>query len=201
MLTAHWNNKYETTTRPNWIETGEPSILAHVKTLISDKSAHILVGGVGDSNIVSYLLDAGYTNITVVDISQVALDRLAQKVDNDNVQYIQDNLIAPERLMALYAQVDVYIDRAVLHFFTKEEDRNFYFEQLEKLIRKDGHAMIGVFDESNRAKCCGLDLHLYSEETLSDYMNGFDPVSSFQEAFVEINGNVRNYLYWIGKKK
>lgn len=199
-LVDHWNNKYLRTETPNWIETQEPSILQYVRSHVKDYSAHILVGGVGDSNIVEYLLKTGYHNITVVDISQVALDRLAAKLKTDKVTYIQDNLVASQHIGRLKGSVDLYIDRAVLHFFTTAEEQVIYFTQLSDLISTGGFVMIGVFNTDNRAKCCGLDLQLYSEETLTTNLKDFDLLHCYTEVFEELNGNVRNYLYWIGKK-
>ncbi|MEE9438255.1 MAG: methyltransferase domain-containing protein [Saprospiraceae bacterium] len=196
----YWNKNYESKDTQNWIETSEPSIMAWIHQLNLDKNAIIFCAGVGDSNIVKALLDKGFNNIIANDISNIALDKLKKDLNSDKVTYLQDDLINPIMINKYFDKVDLYIDRATLHFFTTCPDKDHYFAQLTNLLKKGGHSILGVFSKDNNPKCCGLDLQLWSIQSLKNRLDTYKHLGEFDQEFKEINGNIRNYIYLLSKK-
>ena len=192
---AHWDKAYENTKTKNWTERAQPAIHKWLTELQLNKNATILCAGAGDSFIIDYLLDQGFTNIVANDISGSALDLLKTRIDSTCVTYVKDDLVNPTILQQYHGTVDLYIDRATLHFFTTCRDKDFYFDHIKKLLSPEGIAMIGVFSQYNNPKCSGLDLQLWSMDSLKNRFNKFVILDEFQQAYVEINDNIRNYIY------
>ena len=197
----YWDKNFEANEVQNWVETEAPQIMQWFDSMAIPKTAKILCVGVGDSNIVNSLYSKGYKNIVANDISSKALEKLERSnIGNKGITYLRDDLLDPRGLTELYGSVDIYIDRATLHFFTTCPEKDFYFAQLNKYLTKDGLAMMGVFSKDNKPKCCGLDLQLWSMQSLKNRMPEYTFPDEFEQAFTERNGNVRNYLYLLAKK-
>lgn len=201
-LSSHWNTNFHNKSIQNWVETEEPAILKWFHQMAIPKSATIFCAGVGDSNIVEQLINVGYHQIIANDISQVALDKLARNINhNVDVSFVVDNLVAPVQIPSYHGKVDVFIDRATLHFFTNNTDQDFYFTQLARLLKPNGYYMLGIFGPNNKPKCCGLDLQLWSEASIKNRLDDYQIRDSFEQAFEEQNGNIRNYIYTLAQKK
>jgi SAM-dependent methyltransferase len=196
----YWNENFLKLSTPNWIETEEPFIMEWVRKLDLPKTAQIFCAGVGDANIVQYLLEEGFKNIIANDISNIALDKLASNLNSDAVTYLQDDLINPKEIDAFHGKIDLYIDRATLHFFTTCDAKAHYFQQIDDLLKSDGYSVLGVFDKNNKAKCCGLDLQLWSLDSLRNRLSAYYFIEEDHFPFEEINGNIRNYIYLLAQK-
>ena len=105
--------------------------------------AAVLEVGGGASALVDGLLDRGYVDITVVDLSEKALSRIRERLGPraGDVRFVQGDA----RVLQLDRPVDVWHDRAVFHFLTAEEDRRAYLATLERTLRPGGHAVFGTF--------------------------------------------------------
>ena len=196
----YWNESFQRRATPNWIERKEPYIMKWVRSMNLPKSAQIFCAGVGDANIVQHLLDEGYQDIIANDISDIALERLASKINSNSVTFLQDDLIQPRKIGAFHGSIDLYIDRATLHFFTTCEAKAHYFQQVDDLLKPGGYSALGVFSKDNRAKCCGLDLQLWSLDSLKNRFNTYSYLDEASFPFEEINGNIRNYIYLLAQK-
>ncbi len=199
-MAQYWDANYSANDTQNWIETDQPSIMKWIDGLDLARDAKIFCAGVGDANIVDHLLEAGFTNIIANDISRLALDKLSNRVKSESVTLLHDDLIEPSLLHDHHGTIDLYIDRATLHFFTKCSQKDHYFSQLSNLLTPSGFAMIGVFSKNNKPKCCGLDLQLWSMQSLKNRLAGYKFISEDELSFKELNGNVRNYIYLLAKK-
>ncbi|MBT8232304.1 MAG: class I SAM-dependent methyltransferase [Saprospiraceae bacterium] len=197
----YWDANFEKNETPNWIETEAPWIMTWINDIDLSKEATIFCAGVGNANIVEHLLQNGYKNIIANDISQVALDTLSSRVNNNSVTYLQDDLISPKKIQDYKGKIDLYIDRATLHFFTKCAEKDHYFSQMQDLLKTGGHTVIGVFSKDNKPKCCGLDLQLWSIQSLHNRMPDYNHTNSTEFAYKELNGNIRNYIYLLAQKQ
>lgn len=111
------------------------------------------VGG-GSSRLAACLLDIGHTDITVLDVSQTALDLARRRLGRraGAITWLVDDLLAwsPERAYAIWH------DRALLHFFTEPAERRAYADKLRSALSPDGHAIIATFAPGGPDHCSGL---------------------------------------------
>ncbi len=199
-LTQYWDSNFLKNEVQNWIEKDQPSIMKWVDEMSIDKEATIFCAGVGDANIVDHLMDRSFVDIIANDISSHALKKLATRVGSNGITFLQDDLMNPDGILDYKEKVSLYIDRATLHFFTTCPQKDHYFKQLDELLIPDGYAIIGVFSKNNTPKCCGLDLQLWSMQSLKNRFVGYTIIKEEEVAFTEINGNVRNYIYLLARK-
>jgi SAM-dependent methyltransferase len=124
------------------------------------------VGG-GASVLVDRLLDRGFTNLAVLDVSaralSVARERLRER--SGAVRWIEGDV--RERVLDRDS-VDLWHDRAVFHFLTAPGDQRAYVEHLAHALRSGGHAIIATFALDGPEKCSGLNVSRYSAATLAD---------------------------------
>lgn len=195
-MTDYWNEVFSSKEVQNWAEQGEPKMMKWVRALNLNKGATIFCAGVGDSPLIDFLLAEGFTNIIANDVSEIALGKIKKRIGTyPGVSFMRDDLMNPDSINALYGKVDLYIDRATLHFFTTCKDKDFYFNQVNKLLAPDGKVILGVFSKNNEPTCCGLSLQLWSLESLKNRLAGFEFLAEDTEDFREQNGKIREYIY------
>jgi SAM-dependent methyltransferase len=114
---------------------------------------------------VDRLLDRGFTNVTLSDVSVTALDRTRARL-GDRARLVRW-VTADIRDLHLPRPVDLWHDRAVLHFQTTDEDRRAYVEALRRNLRPGGHAIFATFAADGPTRCSGLPVDRYSAEALS----------------------------------
>ncbi|PCH49612.1 MAG: SAM-dependent methyltransferase, partial [Flavobacteriaceae bacterium] len=118
----HWNNAYQKSPISNlgWYEEDPIPSMELILECNLPKDALIFNAGAGATTLIELLLNKGYSNIVVNDISDAALTELKNNLSNhgiSSVQFIVDDLTNPIKLLKL-KNVDLWHDRAVLHFFT-----------------------------------------------------------------------------------
>ena len=131
------------------------------------KDSRIVDIGGGASLLVDRLLDRGYSDLTVVDVSEAALDvaraRLGDRAGNVRWR------AADARYVRLSEDVDVWHDRAVLHFLTGEADRQEYLDSVRSALRVGGHIVIATFGPTGPDRCSGLEVERYDANKLSQF--------------------------------
>lgn len=163
-LLKHWENIYVTKTEDevSWTQLHPEVSLNLIAKLSHDKSDSIIDIGGGDSRLADHLLAMGYSDITVLDISEAALARARARLgaDAEKITWICADIRAfnPERTY------DIWHDRACFHFLTDDQDRERYIELVGKAANKA--LIIGTFSESGPLKCSGLFVQRYSVEDL-----------------------------------
>lgn len=201
-LKQHWDNAYlkSPEEKLGWYETDlTPTLNLISKTGLSADS-QILNVGAGSTTLIDELLKKGYNNLIATDISEVALNKLSERVGNENVQYIVDDLNAPVGLLNI-APVDLWIDRAVLHFFLKDEEQKIYFDLLKQKVKKDGFVILSEFSLEGATKCSGLPVQNYSTEMLQDRLgDDFELIESFNYTYIQPSGSERPYIYTLFKR-
>ncbi len=204
-LQQHWDKVFADSPEDKlgWYERDVSPTLLLVGRAGVDKAARILIAGAGSTTLVDALLAEGYSGLLATDISQVALANLRARLGDSkqgNLQLIVDDLTKPVRL-ASSGPVDLWIDRAVLHFFTAEEDRQAYFCLLKKLLRQGGYVILAQFSLAGAAKCSGLPVHRYSKEMLADELGSdFKLIDSFGHTYTMPSGGLRPYVYALFKR-
>lgn len=174
---CHWDEVYETRaeTDVSWFEaTPELSLDLIRRTNTAPEAAIIDVGG-GLSHLAGALIEAGHSDVTVLDISETAITRLDRH--GGRVRGIAADITAwmPDRLYK------VWHDRAVLHFLTEEADRDAYRRALLASLVPGGQAIIATFAPSGPERCSGLSVRRYGREDLEAWLgDAFDMAESFE---------------------
>jgi len=169
----HWENIYRTKELKDvsWYQTTPTTSLNFLKEFSISKSAKIIDVGGGDSFFVDHLLDMGYEDITVLDISEAALDRakLRLRKNSQKVKWI----VADAANFIPQEQYDFWHDRAAFHFLTEETEIESYVETIKTNIKPNGVLVVGTFSENGPKKCSGIEIKQYSEKSMTDRLNTF----------------------------
>ena len=203
-LIQHWDNTYNKveTEKLGWYEENpQPSLRLINKCNLAEDAA-ILNVGAGSTTLIDELLKLKYTNIIANDISSNAFDILKKRIgrDSQNVKFLIDDITLPYELAKL-EKVDLWHDRAVLHFFTDKNEQNAYFDLLRKLVVKNGYVIIAVFNLNGATKCSGLPVCRYDENMLHLKLGpDFKLIEAFNHTYIQPSGNPREFIYTLFKR-
>ena len=203
-LKEHWNKAYLKTHDKNlgWHEEVPEETICLIEKCNLSADSVILNVGAGTTTLIEFLLWMGYKNVIATDISNASLNKLKLRLgdDKDKVEWIVDDLTCPTLLNGI-SPVDLWIDRAVLHFFTEPQDKDTYFGLVRSKIIKGGFAIFAEFNLNGAARCSGLPVHRYSTEMLAGYLgNDFELIGSFNHIYFMPSGNERPYVYALFQK-
>ena len=195
----HWSTAYEgkAITGLGWYEEDPEPSMRLIRKCNLEKNASILNVGAGATTLVDALLDAGYEGVIASDLTASGLERLKERLGekSSRVDWIVDDLTHPEKLNEL-AKVDVWHDRAVLHFFQEKKEQQAYFDLLRRLLRKGGYVIIAAFNLQGSEKCFGLPVHRYDEAMLQERLGPeFELKETFNFTYTTPSGDSREYVY------
>tara|TARA_Y100000385_G_scaffold91556_1_gene94500 strand:- start:11159 stop:11779 length:621 start_codon:yes stop_codon:yes gene_type:complete len=164
----HWENVYQTKElkEVSWYQPTPITSLDFIKEFNVPKTAKIIDIGGGDSFLVDSLLDLGYTDVTVLDISSAAIERAKQRLAEkaQNVKWI----VADAAAFNPTEKYDFWHDRAAFHFLTEEQDISSYLKIAEQNINSSSVLVIGTFSEDGPKKCSGINIKQYSESSMTE---------------------------------
>lgn len=166
----HWEKVYETKA-PDAVSWYAPHLgesLKYIKaTGLDPLKADVIDVGGGEATLVDDLLEAGYRNVAVLDISSKAIEVAAERLGPRaaTVTWVAADVLEHE---FAEASVDIWHDRAVFHFLTTTEQRQAYVAQVLKALRPGGFAIVGTFGPNGPEKCSGLPVMRYAPDTLHD---------------------------------
>ena len=198
----HWENVYRTKSRDevSWFrEHLDTSMRMIGKTGVGHDGAVIDVGG-GNSTLVDDLINRGFVDVSVLDISARAIADSKERLGPlaDRVGWINDDITAVK--LPLF-RFDLWHDRAVFHFLTDPADRRKYVELVKKTVRPGGHVIVASFGIDGPAKCSGLDVMRYSPETMHGEFGGaFRLVESLAEIHKTPFGTSQEFIYCYCRK-
>ena len=164
----HWENIYQTKDLKDvsWYQPTPTTSLDFLKEFNIPTNAKIIDIGGGDSFLVDHLLDLGYTDITVLDISASSLDRAKQRL-GDRATIVKW-IVADAATFKPIEQYDFWHDRAAFHFLTDDQEITNYIDTIQNSIKPTGVLVIGTFSEQGPKKCSGIEIKQYSETTMTD---------------------------------
>jgi cyclopropane fatty-acyl-phospholipid synthase-like methyltransferase len=198
---SHWENVFATK-NPNevsWTQKYPKTAMNYLENLNLSKTANIIDIGGGDSNLVDVLLEKGFQNIWVLDISEFALERAKQRLGDkaDLVHWIVADItdFKPD------VKFDFWHDRAVFHFLTGEASIDKYKTIIENAVNKEGNFLLGTFSEKGPLKCSGLEIKQYSENSMKQtFSESFEAVKCFTENHTTPFDTVQNFQFCGFKK-
>ncbi len=203
-LTSHWDKTYTREVKKlGWYEENPEESLKLIEKCGLNKEASILNVGAGASTLIDELVKLDYKNIIANDISSNALDKLKVRIGNDSskVKWIVDDLTHPTELNHL-GEIDLWHDRAVLHFFNEPEEQNSYFDLIQKLVKKNGFVIIASFNLNGAEKCSGLYVFRYNKEMIQKRLgSNFELIEAFDHTYTNPFGDTREYIYALFQRK
>ena len=190
----HWDTVYETKNpdQVSWTQEVPKTSLDFIHSFGLAKAAKIIDIGGGDSKLADYLLDEGFENITVLDISAKALDKAKQRLGDkaNKINWVVTDITEFEPDTTF----DVWHDRATFHFLTTSDQVAKYMDTARKSV--NGYLTIGTFSDNGPEKCSGLTIKQYSEETLTtELKNGFDKLRCITEDHTTPFDTTQNFLF------
>lgn len=196
----HWETVYTTKdmSQVGWYQETPSTSLSLLEKIGSTSKDRIIDVGCGASSLADVLIDSGYHDITLLDLSSRALEIIKKRLgdDSDLPLYCVGDVCTflSEKLF------DVWHDRAVFHFLQKEEEQQSYLETLYKSLSPEGHAIIGTFGVNGPHSCSSLPVRQYNEEQIKNLVQGhFDIIEVVDEIHITPSGSEQHYCFFILK--
>lgn len=163
----HWENVFSTKqeTEVSWYQQYPKVSMDLIKNLQVPFDAKIIDVGGGDSYLIDFLLDAGFTNLFLLDISEQAIFRIKNRLGEKatHVTFIVSDILD----FVPTTSFDVWHDRASFHFLTEKNEIEIYKVIVSKAITQNGKLIIGTFSDIGPKKCSGLEISQYNEATIT----------------------------------
>lgn len=195
----HWENVYRTKTPDtvSWYRPHLETSLAFIERAAKNKHAAILDIGGGASTLGDDLVAAGYEDVTVLDVSETALDLARERMGEaaKRVHWIAADFLKPELERQRY---DICHDRAVFHFLNDAAERERYFEQVDRILRPGGALILATFAIDGPERCSGLSVSRYDVGAMTRVAGGgFVVVDSQRESHRTPWGSGQEMMYFL----
>jgi hypothetical protein len=196
----HWETVYNTKTpqEVSWTQKYPKTSIEFIKSLKIDSSKPIIDVGGGDSHLVDVLIKEGFTDITVLDISEKALlcaqERLGENAKK--VSWIVCDILdfKPNR------NYSIWHDRAAFHFLTEASQIENYTEKVNRYVSEG--LVIGTFSENGPLKCSGLNISQYDFDKLkANFKKKFKIIEEKEEVHITPFDTTQNFIFMSFRKK
>jgi 2-polyprenyl-3-methyl-5-hydroxy-6-metoxy-1,4-benzoquinol methylase len=202
MQKEHWEKVFSTKAENevSWFQTYPKTSISFLELFNLPLNANIIDIGGGDSYFVDALLEKGYKNIFVLDISENAINRAKTRLGKkaDLVNWIVSDITD----FTPTIKFDFWHDRAAFHFLTSEDRIYKYVDIAENAINKNGYLILGTFSENGPKKCSGLDIKQYNEASMSARFEiKFDRIKCIIEDHLTPFNTIQNFLFCSFKRQ
>ena len=199
----HWDKIYATKkeNEVSWFQAYPKTSIEFLEQFKLPLTANIIDIGGGNSHFVDVLLEKGYQNIWVLDISANAIDAARDRLDKKTtkIHWIVSDITEFD---FTDLQFDLWHDRAAFHFLTTQDKIDKYISAAENAVKKDGYLFLGTFSEQGPKKCSGLEIKQYSELSMSSkFEHGFSKIKCLDEDHSTPFGTIQNFLFCSFKRK
>lgn len=191
---THWENIYanKLPNEVSWTQEIPKTSLHFIRSFNCPKDAPIIDVGGGDSKLADHLLAEGYSNISVLDISEKAIERAKARLGNEatRVNWIVSDIndFTPTE------QYRVWHDRAAFHFLTTTAAVDNYLYKAKAAI--NGYLVMGTFSEEGPKKCSGIEIQQYSENTLTEKLSlAFEKIKCIKEDHLTPFNTLQNFTF------
>lgn len=198
MTAEYWDGRYADIgdTKVSWFQEVPDTSLMLIGRVSQPRDGVVDVGG-GAGRLVDHLLDRGYHDVTVVDLSQQALTTARERVGIAPVHWVVSDIRdwQPDRTF------DVWHDRAAYHFLTDPDDQQHYWELVRSSVPHGGHVVLSTFAEDGPEMCSGLPVHRYSADGLAASMGeGFRIDETMREEHVTPTGGTQSFVWVLAER-
>ncbi len=200
---SHWDQIFEQkhNAQLGWFEPDFYQTFKFIEPLHLTAQHKVFLPGIGTSHIAQQLAKLG-CQLILNDISQTAINTtkqgLIEQEVNQQAQFIQQNIAEP---LSLDLPVDLWLDRAVLHFLRTEQEIQGYFNNLKNNLKVGGHVLLAQFSSTGANKCAGLELTQYNIEMFKQRLGeSFSLETHENYTFINPFGQERPYIYGFFKR-
>jgi len=200
--TAHWQAIYDA--KPlescSWYQLVPQTSFEFIATLNLPLDAPILDVGGGDSLVVDHLLQAGFADVTVLDISSKAIERAKERLGEDasRVTWVVSDVtdFVPSRTYALWH------DRAAFHFLTAGEYREAYLRALRLGTGEGSKLIVATFSTNGPTKCSGTVIQQHDEVSLADtFAADWSPLITSIVQHTTPSGGGQEFVFGVFQRK
>jgi len=199
---SHWKDVYtaKSETAVSWYQPRSARSLDLIEQSAPDRRARVIDVGGGASTLVDDLIGRGFTDLTVLDIAESALERSKARLgkDADKVAWIVGDITSwtPPRTW------DVWHDRAVFHFLTERQQQDAHIAALTAATRPGSTVIFATFALDGPEKCSGLPVQRYSPETLACRLgSAFVLAGQASETHKTPGGSEQRFSYAVLKRR
>ncbi|MHA3052724.1 class I SAM-dependent methyltransferase [Acinetobacter sp. ANC 4640] len=170
MTDNYWEKVYQTkeTDQVSWYQEKDFHLLNLLESLHLPTNAHIIDVGSGASLLIDHLLELGYKNLSVLDLSATALKTTQTRLKAKNLDATAVKWITVDVCRANLPKhfFDVWHDRAVFHFMVSQEQQEQYLKIMRNSLKNKSFVAISTFSENGPTQCSGLPVERYSIEKM-----------------------------------
>lgn len=200
---AHWEQVYmsKAVSDVSWFQEHAQQSMHLIEQTGVAKGAGIIDVGGGASTLVDDLLGAGYSNVTVLDLSEAALQASKARLGEHarEVTWLTGDITRVELSPHAY---DIWHDRAVFHFLTGREEREAYVRAVLRAVKPGGHVIVATFAEDGPAQCSGLPVMRYSADGLhAEFGAPFTLLQQEREEHHTPFGTIQKFIYCLCRKE
>lgn len=192
---SHWETIYQTKQphEVSWTQKVPALSLEFIRKFNLPKNASIIDIGGGDSKLVDFLLAEGFSNLTVLDISEAAIQRAKNRLGDkaEKIKWIVSDILEfqPKE------KYNIWHDRAAFHFQTDPVKIDQYLNIVKNAV--NGMVIIGTFSVDGPKKCSGLDIKQYDENGMKERFekSQFKNIECKREDHITPSGAVQNFVF------
>lgn len=195
----HWDHVYQTkrADQVSWTQQKPQSLIDFITDFKLPISAKIIDIGGGDSGLSEFMLEAGFTDITVLDISQRALDKAKNRLGDqaDKIKWVVSDITE----FSPTESYDLWYDRATFHFLTQDDQINKYKAICKNAVK--GFMLMGTFSQNGPSQCSGLEIKQYSDTTLPQlFSSDFQRIKCIRENHLTPFNTTQEFVFCSFKK-
>ena len=200
-LSSHWDKVFKATAEEKlgWFETDFSQTRKMLGRIPDWQHARIFVPGVGISGLVEILLESD-AQLVLNDLSSEAIAKAKHKFreHKNRIQWLCQDISVV--LPAVIENIDLWIDRAVLHFLIDDSHIEQYFKNLHTVVKPGGHVLLAEYSKKGASRCAGLDVRRYDVHDLGRYLDDFKLLASEEYTYIMPSGDSRPYIYALFKR-
>ncbi|MBI4430007.1 MAG: class I SAM-dependent methyltransferase [Ignavibacteriales bacterium] len=194
---THWEKVFTTklSNEVSWFKPHLHISLEMIANAAPPTSAAIIDVGGGDSTLIVDLLQSGYFNVTVLDISTTALQRAKTRLGDqaDKVRWLEADITQAVFPANSY---QLWHDRAAFHFLTDPGSRDAYIELCTNALAPGGTLILATFAQDGPEKCSGLPTMRYSPRDLEQHFGpSFHLVETRSELHTTPAAKIQSFVY------
>jgi len=199
----HWEQVYATKpeTDVSWFQAHAQQSMQLIDQVNPARNARIIDVGGGASTLVDDLLESGYRDLTVLDLSEAALTTAQARLGRraSGVGWLVGDITKLQLPRHAY---DVWHDRAVFHFLTTEQEREAYINAVLFSVKPGGHVIVATFAEDGPERCSGLPVRRYSADGLhAEFGSPFTLLQHEREVHHTPFGTTQKFIYCLCRKE